>query len=168
MIVRRSARRKKTIQARMEGDSLLVMAPADISDELLEEHITKIKAKVKAKIEKRNGPRSDAHLEMRARHLNGKYFGNTLSWENISYSERQMKLYGSCTPNDKTIRISYRVREMPQWVEDYVILHELAHLLEQNHGRRFKELVQRYPLTERATGFLMAMRIMEKRGQDQF
>jgi hypothetical protein len=49
---------------------------------------------------------------------------------------------------------------MPQWVEDYVIVHELAHLLEPNHGKHFKQLVRSYPMGERAIGFLMAMEIL--------
>jgi predicted metal-dependent hydrolase len=41
-----------------------------------------------------------------------------------------------------------------------VIVHELAHLLEPNHGKRFKSLVHRYPLAERAIGFLIAIEMM--------
>ena len=74
-----------------------------------------------------------------------------------------MKRFGSCTIEDGTIRISSRLRDAPQWVEDYVVVHELAHLLEPSHNRRFKELVRRNPLTERAIGFLIALDLMERR-----
>ena len=64
--------------------------------------------------------------------------------------------WGSCTPADGTIRISARLASEPGWVLDYVIVHELAHLVVAGHNRRFWALVRRYPRSERARGWLMA------------
>ncbi|MGH9093556.1 MAG: M48 metallopeptidase family protein, partial [Acidimicrobiales bacterium] len=74
----------------------------------------------------------------------------------IAWSDRQEWRWGSCTPAHGSVRISSRLAREPQWVLDYVIVHELAHLAEPGHGRRFWRLVERYPLTERARGFLIA------------
>jgi predicted metal-dependent hydrolase len=74
----------------------------------------------------------------------------------IRYVTNQNHRFGSCTPSNATIRLSHRLAEMPVWVLDYVIVHELAHLLQANHSARFWKLVNRYKLTERARGFLMA------------
>jgi hypothetical protein len=62
--------------------------------------------------------------------------------------------WASCTPADGTIRISERLREAPSWVVDYVLVHELAHLLEPGHDAPFWAWVHRYPRTERAMGYL--------------
>jgi predicted metal-dependent hydrolase len=62
--------------------------------------------------------------------------------------------WASCTPATRTIRLSQRLKELPEWVQDYVLVHELAHLLVPGHGPRFWALVERYPRTARARGYL--------------
>ncbi len=155
VIVKRSKRRRKTIQARMVNGTLVVLARYSLSDSILNEHI----ARIGAHLERLKSSRNDDHLDARANHLNMKYFDGLLSWRSIYYSKRQKSRRGSCNSCKKTIRISHRLSDMPQWVEDYVIIHELAHLIEPNHGKRFKSLVKRYPLAERAIGFLIATEI---------
>ena len=71
--------------------------------------------------------------------------------------DNQQARFGSCTPSRGTIRISHRLGTMPAFVRDYVLMHELAHLVEGNHGPRFWDLVYSYPRTERARGYLMAV-----------
>jgi len=152
ILIKRSARRKKTIQARMVGGKMEVLAPASISDAVLQGHIEKLRSR----LEKRVYSKDDAHLHERASFLNNRYFQGLLTWNSIQYSSNQEHRRGSCNCTARTIRISSKLANLPQWVEDYVIVHELAHLLEPNHGKRFKALVHRYPLAERAIGFLMA------------
>ncbi|MDD2756657.1 MAG: M48 family metallopeptidase, partial [Methanothrix sp.] len=106
--------------------------------------------------EKRVYPKDDHHLHERAGLLNSRYFQGSLRWNSIRYSTNQERRRGSCNCTARTILISSKLASLPQWVEDYVIVHELAHLLEPNHGKRFKALVHRYPLAERAIGFLIA------------
>jgi hypothetical protein len=50
--------------------------------------------------------------------------------------------------------MSRRLQELPSWVQDYVLVHELVHLLVPGHGPKFWALVARYPRAERARGFL--------------
>jgi predicted metal-dependent hydrolase len=72
----------------------------------------------------------------------------------VRWVTNQNGRWGSCTPVDRTIRISHRVQEMPDWVIDYVLVHELAHLVVPSHSAEFWDLVARYPKTERARGYL--------------
>ena len=152
----RSKRRKKTVEARLESGVLVVRAPAAISDAELNPIIEKLKARVEKK-QRRRQFKSNASLEARARELNRRYFDGVLTWGSIRYVTNQDKRFGSCTPSQGTIRISHRVADMPAWVRDYVIVHELAHLAESNHSRAFWDLVNRYPKTERARGYLIAI-----------
>ena len=152
----RSKRRKKTVEARLESGVLVVRAPAAISDAELAPIIEKLKARVEKK-QRRRQFKSDASLQARARELNRRYFDGKLTWASIRYVTNQNKRFGSCTPSHGTIRISHHVAGMPAWVRDYVIVHELAHLVEPNHSRAFWDLVNRYPKTERARGYLIAI-----------
>jgi predicted metal-dependent hydrolase len=54
----------------------------------------------------------------------------------------QRSRWGSCSRGGR-IALNYRLVQMPRTVSDYVILHELMHLKEQNHSRRFWRLVER-------------------------
>jgi predicted metal-dependent hydrolase len=152
----RSKRRKKTVEARLESGVLVVRAPAGISEAELTPIIEKLKARIEKK-QRRRQFKSDASLQDRARDLNRRHFEGKLTWSSIRYVTNQNKRFGSCTPSQGTIRISHRVAAMPAWVRDYVIVHELAHLVEPNHSRAFWDLVNRYPKTERARGYLMAL-----------
>ena len=152
VIIKRSKRRRKTIEARMLNGTLEVLAPNHLSESALIDQV----ARIKIRFERHNRPRDDSSLAARATIINEKYFNGLLSWRSIHYSKRQEKRRGSCNSLKRTIRISYRLSKMPQWVEDYVIIHELAHLIEPNHGKRFKSLVSRYDLAERAIGYLIA------------
>ncbi len=154
----RSDRRAKTVSARLVdgGTAIEVLAPADATDQELAPIIERLKGRIlrrKAKAETAD----DHALAQRAAELNRMYFQGKLRWTEIRYVVNQQKRYGSCTPATGVIRISHRVASMPAWVRDYVIVHELAHLQEANHSARFWRLVNRYPKTERARGYLIAL-----------
>jgi predicted metal-dependent hydrolase len=154
----RSGRRRSTVSARLadNGAVLEVLAPANMSDAELAPIIEKLRGRVLRHVEKRETA-DDSALARRAVELNREYFAGKLHWQAIRYVSNQQRRFGSCTPATGSIRISHRVASFPAWVRDYVILHELAHLAEPNHGRRFWKLVERYPRTERARGYLMAL-----------
>lgn len=150
----RSDKRMKTVSAQLKGDVLQILSPAHLSDEELQPIIRRLQNRLEKRQQRK--ALNDADLEQIARQLNRAYFGNRLMWSSIVWSARQNKRYGSCTPSLRTIRISTQLAEMPRFVLEYVVMHELAHLLEANHSPKFWKLVNRYPLTERARGYLMA------------
>ncbi len=156
--IKKSQRRQKTISARWrDNNTIEVSAPASIDDEALQLAVENLKRRLIAAREKLNAPLDDQALEERARALNKKYFSDRLRWRSIRFVTNQNKRFGSCTPKQGTIRISHRLASAPAWVLDYVIMHELTHLLEANHSQKFWRIVQRYPLTERARGYLIAL-----------
>ncbi|HHH77593.1 MAG TPA: M48 family peptidase [Thermoplasmatales archaeon] len=151
----RSERRKKTVQAREVDGRIYVYLPEGLSKEEEKRYVDELVEKVE-KRKRRQKLNDDGSLTRRAQELNEKYFDGKLEFR-IKYVTNQSSKSGSCTPATKTIRISDRVANMPPWVRDYVIIHELAHLVQPNHSREFWKLVNRYRYAERARGYLIAV-----------
>lgn len=151
----RSERRFKTVSSRVTGGVFVVRAPAHLSDEELEPIVNKLLTRLKKQKQKEGLDNGD--LDRWARQLNRQYFGGKLKWRSIRWVTNQNTRLGSCTPTNGTIRISHRVAGMPLFVRKYVVVHELAHLKEPNHGPKFWKWVDKYPKTERARGYLMAI-----------
>lgn len=154
--VRRSVRRRRTVTAYREGDRTIVLIPARFSKAEERTWVAQMIARLDARERRRtSGPRrSDAALHGRARRLSVSYFGGRAEPVAVRWVDNMTTRWGSCTPADGTIRISARLRDMPPWVLDYVLVHELAHLLQSGHDERFWALVSAYPRAERARGYL--------------
>jgi Protein of unknown function DUF45 len=128
------------------------MVPAGLSAAEEREWIDTVLKRLAAR-ERRRHP-SDDTLFDRARELSRRYLDGRAAPASVRWVNNQRSRWGSCTPDDGTIRLSTQLRGMPQWVVDYVLLHELVHLLVPGHGPSFWKLVNRYPRTERARGYL--------------
>lgn len=150
--VRRSRRRTRTVSAYREADAIVVMVPARLSAAEEDEWVAKLVERV-VRAERRRRP-SDEELTERAARLAEEFLDDRAQPSSIRWVANQSARWGSCTPADRSIRVSDRVRGMPSYVVDYVILHELAHLLVPGHDPRFWAWVHRYPRVERARGFL--------------
>ena len=150
--VRRSARRRRTVSAYREGDRTIVLLPARMSA-ADERRWVEVMVERLRRQDARRRP-SDAALAERARALSARYLGGRAAPVSVRWVSNQGARWGSCTPLDGTIRLSDRLQGMPGWVVDYVLVHELAHLLEPGHDRPFWALVERYPRAARARGFL--------------
>jgi predicted metal-dependent hydrolase len=157
----RSARRRKTVSAKLVNGVLEVRVPAGISDKELQPIIDNLQRRLQERQRKRQ-LNETSDLARRAQELNQRYFDGELRIKRIEYVTNQEKRFGSCTTTSGIIRISDRVARLPEWVVDYVLIHEIAHLKVPNHSREFWALVNRYPLAERARGYLMALSLAEE------
>jgi predicted metal-dependent hydrolase len=150
--VRRSARRRRTVSAFREGDRTVVLVPARMSVAEANRWAREMADKLDQREAKRRP--SDSQLMTRAMELSKRYLDGKARPASVEWSQTQQKRWGSCTPADGSIRISKRLEGVPEWVLDYVLLHELAHLLVADHSPRFHALLADYPKLERARGFL--------------
>ena len=150
--VRRSRRRKRTVSAYRDGERIVVMIPARMSRSEEQEWVATMIARVE-RAERRRRPDDEA-LRRRAERLSERYLDGLAAPSSVRWVDNQRTRWGSCTPADGTIRLSRRLEGMPTYVVDYVLLHELTHLLVPGHGEEFWAWVARYELTERARGFL--------------
>ena len=152
----RSPQRKKTIQTKYAHGHLWIYLPAGMSSRDETKWVERMIQRNQRSVKKQTLKESDPWLQQRAQEMNRKYFEGALTFS-ICYVTNQQSRFGSCTSMDKTIRISDRVKTMPSWVQDYVIIHELAHLLYPDHSKNFWKIVNQYKYAERAKGYLIAL-----------
>ena len=147
-------RRRRTVSARLRSGVLELLVPDWMSQAERETWAQVMRRRMEKRLE-RSRP-SDERLAARARSLNDRHFGGRMRWTSIAFDDMSRR-WGSCTFTSGAIRIARRAAALPDWVLDYLLMHEMAHLQYSDHGLAFHELENRYPLTERARGFLMAI-----------
>ncbi|MDY7105824.1 MAG: M48 family metallopeptidase [Actinomycetota bacterium] len=145
----RSARRRRTAEAKIRNGELVVRVPAHLSSDEEEACVAGLVARVRRKVRSDGVDLADRAGALARRH-------ELPRPRSIRWSADQQQRWGSCSVATGDIRVSDRVAAFPPWVLDYVIVHELAHLVVADHSAAFWELVARYPLAERARGFLIA------------
>ena len=148
----RSDRRRRTVSAYRQDGRTIVLVPARMSAADEDRWVASMVDRL-ARKDARRRPGDDA-LEQRAAALSARWLEGRARPSSVRWTTRQGSRWGSCTPADGTIRLSARLQGMPDWVVDYVLVHELAHLLQPGHDPAFWALVERYPRTERARGYL--------------
>ena len=144
----RSPRRRKTVQATEAHGVVRVSIPATMSRADEERWVAEMVARLR-----RRRTAAGIDLGPRAAALADRY--RLPRPAEVRWVENQRARWASCSPADGVIRVSSRLSGFPSWVVDYVLVHELAHLVEPGHGPAFWALVNRYRRAERARGFLM-------------
>lgn len=150
--VRRSKRRRRSVSAYREGERTIVLIPARMTRAEEAEWVAVMLRQLEEQ-ERRSKP-SDRELLDRAHRLSRDHLGGRAVPASVRWVSNQRTRWGSCTVDDRSIRLSDRLQPMPDWVVDYVLLHELAHLIEPSHGPEFWSLLESFPSLERARGFL--------------
>ncbi|WP_442907733.1 M48 metallopeptidase family protein [Kineococcus sp. G2] len=153
--VRRSRRRSRTVSAYRDGDRTVVLIPARFTRAEEREWVERMVSRLDAADRRRNPDEGD--LLERARELSRRHLDDLARPASVTWVDNQQHRWGSCTPADASIRLSTRLQGVPGWVLDYVLLHELAHLIVPTHSRAFWRLLEAYPRTERARGFLAGL-----------
>jgi predicted metal-dependent hydrolase len=150
--VRVSTRRKKTSEARWVGERIVVSLPAHLdaesrrktTDWLVERLLTRHRPQAHL---------GDEELLERAIALSERYLVGERPGS-VRWVTNQTARWGSCSYYSGDIRVSYRLRAVPEWVLDSVLVHEIAHLTHPDHSRAFHRLAGGYPRHEEAAVFL--------------
>jgi predicted metal-dependent hydrolase len=163
--VRRSVRRRRTVTAYREQGRTVVLIPAAFSHAEERRWVAQMVAKLQTREERRRRSLGgDDELMARAAALSDAHLDGAAVPASVRWVDNQQRRWGSCTPADRSIRLSSRLRSMPDYVVDYVLVHELVHLIEPGHDDPFWALVARYPRAERARGFLEGVELTAAAG----
>ncbi|WIM68308.1 DUF45 domain-containing protein [Corynebacterium breve] len=150
----RSTKRRRTIQARQKGDVIEIRIPASFTAQQEQEAVDEMLAKIAKKTQSTR--LSDDDLLARAEMLNKDLLEGRATIGSIRWVSNQNSRWGSCTISTGDIRISDRLKIVPDWVLDSVIVHELTHTFITGHSAEFWEWADRVPRAERAKGYLEA------------
>jgi predicted metal-dependent hydrolase len=157
VVVTRSKRSRKTVSARFREGAIHVTIPAWMTQKQADEWVVKMVARFE-----RSNRNSDGDLMSRARQLCREH--DLPKPASVVWTRELSSLWGSCSTDTGAIRINGKLTKAPVWVLDYVLVHELAHLLHADHSPAFWLVVARYAKSERAIGFLLGMGFNESDG----
>ena len=151
--VRRSRRRTRTVSAYRRDGTVVVMIPDRFTRAQEAEWVATMLRRLE-RSDRRGRRSSDEQLVRRAAELARTHLDGQVAATSVRWVDNMTTRWASCTTTTGQIRLSERLRPMPSWVVDYVLLHELAHLIEPNHSPAFWRWVDRYDRAERAKGYL--------------
>ena len=150
--VRISKRRKKTSEAKWVGRRIVVSVPAHLSFESRQKTVDWLVERLLTRHRSQSGLDDDGLLA-RAIELSDKYLVGAHP-KSVRWVTNQTARWGSCSYYSGDIRLSHRLRVVPEWVLDSVLVHEVAHLTHADHSPAFHKLAGAYPRHEEAGTFL--------------
>ena len=154
--IRLSARRERTIAGRMERGRVIVLAPMSMDATNLRRSTSDLVERVRRRNSAAAGQASDDDLMLRAAELNDKYLEGRAEFRSVRWVGNMTRRWASCSVDSGRIRVSDRLKEVPGYVLDSVIIHELVHTWIPDHGPDFHAWAAKAPQAERAAGYLEA------------
>ena len=145
----RSTRRKRSVAARLDGRLVTVTIPSWMSKAEEAESVREMIRRFERKTATLSIDLTERAAKLAAAH-------DLPRPSSIEWADDLTAVWGLCTPSTAQVRVSARLVGFPVWVLDYVIVHELAHLVVDRHDADFWRVVNRYPKAERAIGYLIA------------
>ncbi len=150
--VRISKRRKKTSEARWVAGRIVVSVPAHLDRESRQKTVDWLVERLLTRHDLQSGL-DDAGLLARAIDLSDRYLVGARP-TSVRWVTNQSARWGSCSYYSGDIRVSHRLRVVPEWVLDSVLVHEVAHLTHPDHSPAFHKLAGAYPRHAEAGVFL--------------
>jgi len=152
----RESKRARGLRVVVNCDAdVSIVTPRGFDKNLVDVFITQKEAWIREKIEyfksrkKIDRPKSIVQgsyytCSARAKKMIKKRLEYFNSFYNFEYNrisvKKQSTKWGSCS-GKKNLNFNYRLLFLPQEMMDYVVVHELCHLQEMNHSKKFWDLV---------------------------
>lgn len=146
-------KRVRNINARLRKETLFVSAPPHATQQLLDQVIPDLARRLVRRVHARKVNVAEDAIalvqKVAAR------FPNRPEVAHVEFVATQMSRWGSYSSRTRTIRLNAALRDMPRWVLEAVVAHELAHVTYMHHGPEFWQLLRSVdPDVDRADGFL--------------
>jgi predicted metal-dependent hydrolase len=146
-------KRVKNINARLHGTTLSVSAPHRVPVRELDETILELARKLLRR-SRADALNSEGGAEALARKIADR-FPDPPEVAEVLFVTNQTSQWGSYSPQTGIVRLNAALRQMPPWVLEAVVAHELAHAFHLDHSEEFWELARSVcPKTDRARAFL--------------
>jgi hypothetical protein len=158
-------KRVKNINARLHETTLSVSAPLHTPQATLDQVIPDLARRLVRRVRARQVNAEEDALALA--HKVAARFPNKPAVAHVEFVTTQQARWGSYSSATRTIRLNAALREMPRWVLEAVVAHELAHVTHHDHGPGFWKLLRSvYPDTDRADAFLAGVSWLGRRWEE--
>ncbi len=158
-------KRVKNINARLRDTTLSVSAPLNTPQAMLDQAIPDLARRLVRRVRAREVNAEENALDLA--HKIAARFPTQPAVAQVQFVTTQEARWGSYSSGSRTIRLNAALRQMPRWVLEAVVAHELAHVFHHDHGPQFWKLLRSvYPDVDRADAFLAGVSWLGRRWGD--